>query len=89
MSRRMMRGDRRIGPWRLLDIFAASVSLRGVFLGVGTLLPRVGAADPPGAHGEPAAELPGSYLSDAEQQQAVAQERARRFVRARRPRVRA
>ena len=89
MSRRATHGDRRIGPWRLLDIFAASISLRGVFLGGGTLLPRVGAADPPGAHGEPAAELPGSYLSDAEQQQAVAQERARRFVRARRPRAQA
>ncbi|MHB8684715.1 MAG: hypothetical protein ACYC9X_10380, partial [Dehalococcoidia bacterium] len=76
-------------PWRLLDIVAATLSFRGAFLGGGSLLPRVGAADPPDARGEPVAELPGSYVSDVEQQQAVAEERARRFVRARRPRERA
>ncbi|HEX5478850.1 MAG TPA: hypothetical protein VFY79_03940 [Dehalococcoidia bacterium] len=74
----------RIGPWRLLDIFAASLELRGAFLGAGAILPRTGPADTPVRVGDPAGELPDSYVSDFEQQQAMAQERSRRYVRARR-----
>ena len=74
----------RIGAWRLLDIFAASLQWRGAMLGSGPILPRTGPADPPMRAGDPDSELPGSYLSDSEQQQAMAQERSRRFVRERR-----
>jgi hypothetical protein len=70
----------RIGAWRLFDIFAASLSWRGTFIGGGLVMPRRGASDPPQTAVDPPEELPDSYLSDSEQQQAVQQERARRFV---------
>jgi hypothetical protein len=75
---------RRIGPWRLLDFMMATHALRGTLLGGGDVLPRAGLPDEAPGRAEPDTELPDSYLSDGEQQQAVQRERARRFVQARR-----
>ena len=75
-----VRRSRRIGPWRLLEMMTATIALRGTLLG-GGLLPRAGLPDEPAGRVEPDSELPDSYLSDSEQQQAVQRERARRFVR--------
>ena len=71
----------RIGAWRLFDIFAASLTWRGAMLGGGSLLPRRGRATHRRRRRSRREELPDSYLSDSEQQQAVQRERARRFVR--------
>lgn len=74
----------RIGPWRLLDLFVATMPLRGLLLGTSTVLPEFGAPDaPPGAR-EPFDELPGSNIGESERQQAVQREQARRFMTARR-----
>ena len=73
----------RIGTWR------RSISLprrcRSAPYSSGRLMPRTGPADPPAHAGDPDAELPDSYLSESEQQQAIVRERSRRFVRTRRP----
>jgi hypothetical protein len=84
MTPSAQRRPRRIGPWRLLEMMTATLALRGTLLGGGDLLPRAGLPDEPAGRPEPDVELPGSYLSDSEQQQAVQRERARRFVRTRR-----
>ena len=83
MSGRRGTHNGRIGAWRLFDVFAASLTWRGAMLGGSSLMPRRGPSDAPRAAVDPAEELPDSYLSESEQQQAVQQERARRFVRAR------
>ena len=84
MSQRDPHRSRRIGPWRLLEMMTATLALRGTLLGGGDVLPHAGLPDEPLRHADPESELPDSYLSDSEQQQAVQRERARRFVRARR-----
>jgi len=84
MSQRAPRRLSRIGPWRLLEMMTATLALRGSLLGGADLLPRTGPPDEPSGRSEPDAELPGSYLAESEQRQAVQRERARRFVRARR-----
>ncbi|HYM14659.1 MAG TPA: hypothetical protein VEZ14_03805 [Dehalococcoidia bacterium] len=78
------RSLRRIGPWRLLDLMHATMPGRGIFFAAGAALPEFGPPDPPDRAGDPAAELPGSYISDHERSQAVQREMSRRFVRARR-----
>lgn len=84
MTERQERRPQRIGPWRLLDIFHATLPFRGGLLGGATALPEYGPADPPHQL-EPEEELPGSNISDGEQRAAVQRERARRFIRAQRP----
>lgn len=84
MNERDPRRSRRIGPWRLLEMMTATLALRGTLVGGGDVLPRTGPPDEPAGHADPESELPDSYLSDSEQQQAVQRERARRFVRAHR-----
>ncbi len=74
----------RIGPWRMLDLVRATMPMRASMLGGGAILPEYGPPDAPHSYSDPDVELPGSNLADGEQQQAVARERARRFVRARR-----
>jgi len=86
VKNRQERRPTRIGPWRLLDIFRATLPFRGGLLGGAAPLPEYGPADP-AHHIEPEEELPGSNISDGEQRAAVERERARRFVRARRPSV--
>jgi hypothetical protein len=73
----------RIGPWRLLDLVQATMPWRASMFGGGAVLPEYG---PPDATiiSEPEQELPGSNITDGEQQQAVQRERAHRFMRARR-----
>lgn len=74
------RERRRIGPWRLLDIVTATMPLRGgTFMAV-AIVPEYGPPDAPDPTPEPA-ELPGSNITDGEQQAAVRREAARRFVR--------
>lgn len=73
----------RIGPWRLLDIVQATMPWRSAMLGAAPMLPEYGPPDAARAAIDPYAELPGSNIELGEQQQAVARERARRFVRAR------
>ena len=82
---RARRAPTRVGSWRLLDIFQATLHARGTLFGGSLRLPEFGAPDAPAANSDPPQELPESYLSDGEQQQAVQRERARRFVHARRP----
>lgn len=77
-------GATRIGPWRLLDLVRATTPLRASMFGGGGALPEYGPPDAPGKQVDPA-ELPESNISDGEQQQAMQRERARRFVRTRRP----
>ena len=74
----------RIGPWRLLDLFMATVPLRSAVFGGGAVLPEFGAPDAPSSNREPHEELPGSNIGEGERRQAVQREQARRFVRARR-----
>lgn len=74
----------RIGPWRLLDLARATTPLRASMFGPSAALPEYGPPDLPGAQIDPA-ELPESNITDGEQQQAVQRERARRFMRTRRP----
>ena len=74
-----------MGPWRLLDIVQASMSMRGfAMLGGGGRLPEYGPPDGAAPTADPDSELPESNISESEQKQAVERERARRFVRARR-----
>lgn len=70
----------RIGAWRLFDVVATSLTWRAAFVAGGMLMPRRGPADPVLRAVEPAVELPGSYLSEGEQQHAMLQEQARRTV---------
>ena len=74
----------RIGPWRLLDLARATTPWRASMFGPAVALPEYGPPDAPGMQIDPA-ELPESNISDGGQQQAVQRERARRFVRTRRP----
>ncbi len=76
---------RRIGPWRLLDLMYATMPFRGMFIGSGAVLPELGPPDAADRVGDPAAELPDSYIGEHERGQAVQRERARRYVRA--PRI--
>ena len=78
----------RIGAWRLLDLVQATMPWRVSMLGGAAILPKYGPPDVVAASGDPSAELPDSNIGDGEQQQAVARERARRFVRTRRREVR-
>ena len=81
---RLGQAPSRMGPWRLLDIFHATMPFRaGLFGGAGAL-PEYGPADPP-YQSQPEEELPGSNISEGEQRAAVERERARRFIRSRRP----
>jgi hypothetical protein len=73
----------RIGPWRLLDIFMATVPLRGAMFGGVAVLPEYGAPDALASTRDPFEELPGSNIGEGERRQAVQREQARRFVRAR------
>jgi hypothetical protein len=74
----------RIGPWKLLDIVQASMSMRGAtMVGAGSV-PEYGPPDAVVAVGDPDSELPGSNISLGEQRLAVERERSRRFLRARR-----
>jgi hypothetical protein len=78
-------GRTRIGPWRLLDIVQASMSIRAFsMMGGGGRLPEYGPPDGAASNADPDCELPGSNITDGEQRQALERERARRFVRARR-----
>jgi hypothetical protein len=79
----MERPRTRIGAWRLLDLAHATMPFRASLLGGGGALPEYGPPDAPIANVDPV-ELPGSNIGDGEQQQAVARERARRFIRRRR-----
>ncbi len=73
-----------MGPWRLLDIVQASMSMRGAsMIGAGSL-PEYGPPDTVVAIGDPESELPNSYISSGEQRRAVEQERDRRYMSARR-----
>ncbi len=78
-------GPTRIGPWRLLDLVRATSPLRAAMFGGGGALPEYGPPDAPIPNVDPIKELPASNINDGEQQQAVQRERARRFVRTRRP----
>jgi hypothetical protein len=73
----------RIGPWRLLDIVLATMPFRVSMLGAFALLPEVGPADASVDETDPDEELPGSNISDAEQQSAIRRERDRRWLAAR------
>jgi hypothetical protein len=74
----------RIGPWRLLDLMHATMPWRaGLFMGA-PALPEYGPPDSAVSTADPE-ELPLSNISEGEQQQAIQRERARRFVRLRRP----
>ena len=73
----------RIGPWRLLDLARATMPMRATMLGMSAALPEFGPPDAPDDDRDPARELPGSYIPEHEQSQAVQRERARRFMRAR------
>lgn len=84
MSERHPQKRPRIGPWRLLDIVQASMSMRGASMIGSASAPEYGPPDAVVAVGDPDSELPGSNISVGEQQQAVARERSRRFLRARR-----
>ena len=80
---REARGPGRMGSWRLLDIVHASMPWRAGLFGGGTVLPEFGPPDSPIANIDPE-ELPGSNIDEGTQQQAIARERARRFLRVRR-----
>ena len=84
MSDERRQARTRIGPWRLLDIVQASMSMRGAtMVGAGSV-PEYGPPDAVIAPGDPDSELPHSNISVGEQQQAVERERSRRWMRARR-----
>ena len=85
MSDRARGGPTRIGPWRLLDLVQASLSMRGMGMIGGGRLPEYGPPDGGSPAGDPHNELPNSNISDGEQQQAMLREGSRRFVRTRRP----
>jgi len=70
----------RIGAWRLLDIVWATVPWRGGVLGSGMMLPEFGPPDAIPATTDPECELPESNLGDHEQRQAIARERAHRYL---------
>lgn len=70
----------RIGPWRLLDIVTATMPLRSGTFMAAAIVPEFGPPDSVVASPDPA-ELPGSNLTDGEQQAALRREAARRFVR--------
>ena len=76
------RGRTTIGPWRLLDIVCATSPWRAG-LAAAAILPEHGAPDPRTPNVDPDQELPDSYIGEHEQRQAIARERARRFVRVR------
>ncbi len=84
MARNADGSPTRIGPWRLLDLVRATSPMRGSMFAGAVGLPEYGPPDAPIANVDPAVELPESNISDGEQQQAVARERARRFIRTRR-----
>jgi hypothetical protein len=71
----------RIGAWRLLDIFGATGPWRAGILGSAVSLPEFGPPDSVPATVDPDNELPESNLADHEQRQAIARERARRYLR--------
>jgi hypothetical protein len=75
MSQEHRRQPSRIGAWRLLEIVTAAFPWRGAMLGGGDLMPRLGLPDPPAGATDPDAELPDSYLSEHERQQAMQKER--------------
>ena len=83
---RAIRHQRRPGPigsWRLMDLVHATMPWRAGLFGGGTVLPQFGPPDAPIANIDPE-ELPGSNIDEGAQQQAIARERARRFLRVRR-----
>ena len=73
----------RIGSWRLLDIVCATMPFRMALMGGISALPEFGPADVKPHRGDAEDELPGSNISDGEQQQAIHRERARRWMEAR------
>lgn len=75
----------RIGPWRLLDIVWATVPSRGGLFGGPAILPEFGPPDVIPATVDPDNELPDSNLAAHEQRQAIAAERARRYLHIARP----
>ncbi len=79
------RGTRlgRAGARRLPDLLQSVMPWQHLF--GGTVLPRVGRPEPARVAGGPEQALPGSYIAEHERQRAVQRERARRFVRSRRP----
>jgi hypothetical protein len=78
----------RIGAWRLLDLVTATMPFRGGIFTGGATLPEFGPPDAQPRKLDPDHELPGSNIDTGKQRRAVEQERARRFVRARRPSAR-
>jgi hypothetical protein len=74
------RERQRIGPWRLLDIVTATMPLRSGTFMASAIVPEYGPPDSVVALPDPA-ELPGSNLTDGEQQAALQREASRRFVR--------
>ena len=74
---------RRIGPWRLIDLMAATMPWRSGVLGGAAILPEYGPPDSHAPRPDPP-ELPESYVAEHERAQAVQRERTRRFVRTRR-----
>ena len=76
----------RIGPWRLLEMVSATMSLRaGMFGGGAAIMPEFGPPDVIAAQADPE-ELPDSNIGEAERQQAVAREQFRRRARSTRAR---
>jgi hypothetical protein len=68
----------RIGPWRLLDMVAATMPLRaGMFGGGAAIMPEYGPPDVAARNIDPD-ELPESNVSMSEQRQAIAREQFRR-----------
>jgi hypothetical protein len=76
------RGRKRgaIGPWRLLDIARATMTMRSSMFGMSGALPQYGQPDEATPDIDPARELPDSYINEHERSQAVQRERARRFM---------
>ena len=73
----------RIGVWRLMDIMLATMPFRAALMGGAGILPEFGPADERARTLEPDDELPGSNISEHEQQHAIARERDRRWLEAR------
>lgn len=75
------RGPGRIGPWRLLEMVSATMSMRaGMFGGGAAIMPEYGPPDVIAAQADPE-ELPDSNIGISEQQQAIAREQFRRRAR--------
>jgi hypothetical protein len=73
----------RMGAWRLLDLVLATMPFRVALMGGAGVLPEYGPADTRERVPEPGDELPGSNISEHEQQTAIDRERSRRWLEAR------